>query len=1279
MKVFNHLLLLVFLFVFVQTSFAQDIIEIRTKEDLSAFRDRVNNGEQTLSAKVMADIRITGNWVGIGSYTSEYKGNFDGGGFTINGLSHSGVALFDVLGDGANITYVKISSAKITGDNSIGILANIVKSGAVISHVLIEKSEIIGKASVGGVVGVLHGKIFNTSIHSTSVTGETQVGGIAGNMTGIIEKSGVYGNSYVHGKQYVGGIVGNVMKGSIIACSFNIDTGLGNTIKGETFVGGIAGSNGGLIAASLIRNHNIEGGNEYFGGIAGLNNSIDGSAKIIGNIIETGIEKRGNTKNLVVGLATPNSVDGNYFIRAFDFQNEAQDGSKIVDMLSLDILLEINNTLASNNIAYEFDIEGVTRKTSDEQLATKQEELHPTHMDIVTLEDLMKFATQVNTGNTALSAKLLDDISLEGVNWIPIGTEEHAYNGVFDGNGKVISNLTIKGYGKNIGFFGVVGGVAKHQTVIKDLNVVNVNLYGMISVGGIVGNAQYNTLIDNVTTSGIVMGERGIAGVAGSARGTEIRYAKNYANVEAKQTSKNYIGGIVGFAEDTKIYASYNAGKITGDTNGICATGGIVGYMDTSSERAKANDYSYIMASINEGNIMSDIYVGGIAGDVMTGHVIGNVNFGSVRGYERDIGGIVGQSQGNLTLEANLNFGSVSGGSGEKNRIGVIHKSTRGENYYVSFNGATSYGNDNKNSYYWLDNMDDVYSVIPKLNERIKKYGDFKYDLPLYKGFAPRVNVIDYLPVATEREVSVVMSNFLIHTEADLITLKELIEGGITKINATLANDITLTKVWKPIGNEQHSYEGSFYGAGYSINGLVIKEKSNNVGLFSTLKGTVSNLIIKSPNVEGIDNVGALAGSAMIGSVENVTIDGGTIKGRENVGGIVGISHIYIYHSTNSSNVSGNDVIGGIVGSGITIKSSQNTGKVTGDNIVGGLAGVINDYIDASYNSGKIEAKQTAGGLVGILGNAIIVRSYNLGDVTASETQAGGVAGIAIDENNSYNIWGVYSTGQVIANSEAGGIVGQLLLNLDDYDNSTPYFDGVYYLYPTDIGDNYSGITRVKSEKELIEKIDSMNIAANKMHQYNDMYDINMSVYFAKANNADILTPILTEESESDGEEEGEYIYYEIHNEQDLIDFKSEFEQLSDINFYEVALMDNITLTKPWEPINAAFDGYFDGNGKTISGLVIKSTSDYVGLFKLLRYDATISNITFKSPMIEGGNGVGVVAGGVEDSGKQTINNVTIEGGEIKGKSNVSAFVGENSDTLEIKDSNFSTKITVIK
>ena len=54
--------------------------------------------------------------------------------------------------------------------------------------------------------------------------------------------------------------------------------------------------------------------------------------------------------------------------------------------------------------------------------------------------------------------------------------------------------------------------------------------------------------------------------------------------------------------------------------------------------------------------------------------------------------------------------------------------------------------------------------------------------------------------------------NYTVYTADGLKKMAELVNGGETDINITLAKDITLTEVWTPIGNYSNQYTGTFDG-----------------------------------------------------------------------------------------------------------------------------------------------------------------------------------------------------------------------------------------------------------------------------------------------------------------------------------------------------------------------------------------------------------------------------------------------------------------------------------
>ena len=85
---------------------------------------------------------------------------------------------------------------------------------------------------------------------------------------------------------------------------------------------------------------------------------------------------------------------------------------------------------------------------------------------ITSANELAYIATQVNNG-TSYENKyfhLLKDIDLDNKEWTPIGDNDNSFKGIFDGNGHVISNATIKtpesipSSKTSYGFFGSIGG-----------------------------------------------------------------------------------------------------------------------------------------------------------------------------------------------------------------------------------------------------------------------------------------------------------------------------------------------------------------------------------------------------------------------------------------------------------------------------------------------------------------------------------------------------------------------------------------------------------------------------------------------------------------------------------------------------------------------------------------------------------------------------------------------------------------------------------------------------
>lgn len=73
-------------------------------------------------------------------------------------------------------------------------------------------------------------------------------------------------------------------------------------------------------------------------------------------------------------------------------------------------------------------------------------------------EDLATVSDAVYKDYWSVYFILMDDISLSGIDWKPIGDASDQFTGTFDGNGFTISNLTINNNTlEYVGLFGYVG------------------------------------------------------------------------------------------------------------------------------------------------------------------------------------------------------------------------------------------------------------------------------------------------------------------------------------------------------------------------------------------------------------------------------------------------------------------------------------------------------------------------------------------------------------------------------------------------------------------------------------------------------------------------------------------------------------------------------------------------------------------------------------------------------------------------------------------------------
>ena len=134
----------------------------------------------------------------------------------------------------------------------------------------------------------------------------------------------------------------------------------------------------------------------------------------------------------------------------------------------------------------------------------------------------------------------------------------------------------------------------------------------------------------------------------------------------------------------------------------------------------------------------------------------------------------------------------------------------------------------------------------------------------------------------------------LVNTVYDLQNVQNNL-SGIFAVGRDI--DATSTAKWTggagflPIGNESAPFVGTLFGNGYSINNLSINTNSDDIGLFGFNDGYLANVTLANASISGGNDVGALAGRNQ-GVISNSS-SSGSVSGDTVVGGLVGLNWVY--------------------------------------------------------------------------------------------------------------------------------------------------------------------------------------------------------------------------------------------------------------------------------------------------------------------------------------------------------------------------------------------------
>ena len=255
---------------------------------------------------------------------------------------------------------------------------------------------------------------------------------------------------------------------------------------------------------------------------------------------------------------------------------------------------------------------------------------------VSTVEDLQhvgkpQAGTKYENWTLDASYKQTADIDMDGEDFTAIGDFDKSFTGIYNGNEKTISNLTV---GTSTiecqGLFGVI-----MDGIVKNVRIIDCSIAGDWYVGGIVG-CNGGSMVENCYVTGIIVGNNKVGGVVGlnGAGYNGVGTVQNcYSNAKVSTffaTSGSDIGGVVGQNSGGAVKNCY----AIGDVSGYYWTGGVVG-----ENYAGTVEYCYSAGTVT--GTSAAAYTGGVVGQNQEGTVRNCYSISDVTGYDV-VGGVVG-------------------------------------------------------------------------------------------------------------------------------------------------------------------------------------------------------------------------------------------------------------------------------------------------------------------------------------------------------------------------------------------------------------------------------------------------------------------------------------------------------------------------------------------------------------------------------------------------------------------------------------------------------------
>ncbi len=551
-------------------------------------------------------------------------------------------------------------------------------------------------------------------------------------------------------------------------------------------------------------------------------------------------------------------------------------------------------------------------------------------------------------------------------------------------------------------------------------------------------------------------------------------YFEDVGNADSGKNKSDGVGAIVGdvrrdcIATIENVYSNaivvkggigFNAGGLVGFVNSGDGNGSLTmnNCVFAGTVTAKGENAGGIVGNSNKNVTLTDC-----------------VNLGIITGKE-SVGGIIGRCDATTTITRCVNLGNLTSTANSDttyngNIMGYIGSAsgslTLSDCYYTK-GFSTTLGTGSKITYSGETSEKTELSTLSTTLATDGSFstwsqvGETSVSLPGYvvNNFNAEITdaVDNYIQTSWYNDT---LTEYTISTAEELIGFGKLMYQGIKFLDVTIKLDDNInlnsgwtasskapTNIWKT-----GTFQGVFDGQGHSISGVYADASSTSdgrVGLFRNLEGaTVQNLAILNSYFTGtaVQGVGSICGSATYNSSTTMATDYDKF--------INIYSEAIVYCGGNN--------VGGFVGlvgnktNGADFENCVFAGTVTSTGkYVGGIVGNGNGFpvtITDCVNLGTITALDEVGGIIGRNdGTTELTRCVNLGTVSYSATvdddNQGEYAGdiLGAKKNGQPVLVDCYWTDRVIKVDENGfkGCVVGTVGRKDSNGNSYPSIEGI--------------------------------------------------------------------------------------------------------------------------------------------------------------------------------------------------------------------------------------------